>query len=203
MFRRTVFGVFLIAFLIVTGTALRVWQVAKVDQARQADMLVVLGAAQYNGDPSAVLEARLQHALDLYQRGYAEHVVTVGGNQSGDNYTEAEASKMWLVEHGVPEQDVIDVERGSDTLRSIRAADDVAEQHGWDTALIVSDPWHSLRCRTMAEDAGLTAWVSPTRTGPIVQSPEVARHYILRETAAMLYYRLTHSSAEISGAGLG
>ncbi len=203
MFRRTVFGVFLIAFLIVTGTALRVWQVAKVDQARQADMLVVLGAAQYNGDPSAVLGARLQHALDLYQRGYAEHVVTVGGNQSGDNYTEAEASKMWLVEHGVPEQDVIDVERGSDTLRSIRAADDVAEQHGWDTALIVSDPWHSLRCRTMAEDAGLTAWVSPTRTGPIVQSPEVARHYILRETAAMLYYRLTHSSAEISGAGLG
>lgn len=200
--RRVVFGAVLVAFLVVGGTALRIGQVAGVDQARRADMIVVLGAAQYNGEPSAVLRSRLRHALHLYEQGYSEHIVTVGGGLSGDNYTEAEAGKMWLVDHGVPESDVIDVETGSDTLRSVRAADRTAEGHGWTTALFVSDPWHLLRCRTMAEDLGLTAWVSPTRSGPISESGAVARQYVMRETAAMLYYRLTHSSARISGTGL-
>ncbi|RCW40781.1 uncharacterized SAM-binding protein YcdF (DUF218 family) [Halopolyspora algeriensis] len=201
--RRLVFGAVLVALLVLVGTGVRVWQVARVDQARQADMIVVLGAAQYNGEPSEVLQARLEHALDLYRQGYSDNIVTVGGNRLGDNYTEAEASRMWLTEHGVPAGNVVDVETGRDTLRSIRAVARVAEQHAWHTALIVSDPWHSLRSRTMADNAGLRAWTSPTRTGPIVQTREIQRQYIMRETAALLYYRLTHSSAEVSGMGLG
>ncbi|MDR7300897.1 YdcF family protein [Haloactinomyces albus] len=201
--RRLVFGTALVALLVVVGTGVRVWQVARVDQARQADMIVVLGAAQYNGEPSEVLQARLEHALDLYRQGYSEYIVTVGGNQAGDNYTEAQAGRMWLVDHGVSPESVVDVETGRDTLRSIRAVANLAEQRAWQTALIVSDPWHSLRSRIMADNAGLRAWTSPTRTGPIVRTREIQRQYILRETAALLYYRLTHSSAEISGAGLG
>lgn len=166
-------------------------------------MIVVLGAAQYNGEPSEVLEARLDHALDLYRQGYAENIVTVGGNQVGDNYTEAQAGRIWLVDHGVSPDNVVDVETGRDTLRSIRAVSDLAEQRSWQSALIVSDPWHSLRSRIMANNSGLQAWTSPTRTGPIVQTREIQRQYILRETAALLYYRLAHSSSEIAGAGLG
>ncbi|MBA8825471.1 vancomycin permeability regulator SanA [Saccharopolyspora lacisalsi] len=200
--RRILFGALLVAVLVLGGTVFRVWQVAGVEQRRPADMIVVLGAAQYNGEPSAVLKARLQHALSLYEQGYAEHIVTVGGNQEGDNYTEAQASRMWLVDHGVPSHGVEDVETGKDTLRSIRAVGDLAEQRDWQTALIVSDPWHSWRSRTMANEVGLRAWSSPTRVGPTVDGADIRRQYIIRETAAMLYYRLSHASADVSGMGL-
>ncbi|SDP63905.1 protein SanA, affects membrane permeability for vancomycin [Actinopolyspora xinjiangensis] len=197
--RRTVLGALLVASLVLGGTAFRVWQVALVDQRHSADMIVVLGAAQYNGDPSPVLRGRLEHALELYRDGRSEHIVTVGGNQRGDNYTEAQASRIWLVEHGVPERDVFEAEFGSDTLRSIRAVSELAGRHDWNSALIVSDPWHSWRCRTMAEDQGLRAMVSPTRSGP---TGEVRTAYILREAAAMLFYRVMHASADITGYGL-
>ncbi|WP_019855004.1 YdcF family protein [Actinopolyspora mortivallis] len=198
--RRSVLGAVLVALLVLGGTVFRVWQVAQVDERSSADMIVVLGAAQYNGDPSPVLRARLEHALELYRQGRAGHVVTVGGGQLGDNYTEAEASRMWLVEHGVPAGAVTEAEVGSDTLRSISAVAEVARENSWNSALIVSDPWHSWRSRTMAEDLGLRATVSPTRSGP---TGEVRTYYILREAAAMLFYRLTHASAGVAGHGLG
>lgn len=201
--RRTLFGVFLVALLVVGGTGFRVWQVARADDRQPVDMLVVLGAAQYHGKPSAVLKARLEQALDLYESGMTRNIVTVGGRKSGDAYTEAEAGTKWLAEHGVPEDALIDVDEGSDTLGSIEAVGEVAEKRGWDTALIVSDPWHSWRARTMAADFGLEAWTSPTRSGPIVQTRETQLYYIFRETGALLFYRLTHAQAELSGDGLG
>ncbi|GAB3550925.1 uncharacterized SAM-binding protein YcdF (DUF218 family) [Actinopolyspora lacussalsi] len=197
---RAFLGALLVASLVLGGTAFRVWQVALVDHRRSADMIVVLGAAQYNGDPSPVLRSRLEHALELYRSGLSEHIVTVGGNQAGDNYTEAQAGSMWLIEQGVPPGAVVEAEVGSDTLRSIRAVSEVAERRDWDSALIVSDPWHSWRCRTMAEDQGLRAMVSPTRSGP---TEDVRTAYILREAAAMLFYRLMHASADVTGYGLG
>ena len=69
--------------------------------------------------------------------------------------------------------------------------------------MIVSDPWHSLRARTMARDAGLTAWTSPTRSGPVVQTRETQARYIVRETGALLFYRLTHASVDTETSGLG
>jgi uncharacterized SAM-binding protein YcdF (DUF218 family) len=193
--RRVVLGAVLAVFLVVGGTAFRVWQVARVNDDRPADAVLVLGAAQYNGIPSAVLEARLAHAQRLYQRGVAHYVMTVGGRRVGDNYTEADSGQRWLTAHGVPSGRIVTVEEGSDTLGSLRAAAVVARQHGWSSAVIVSDPWHSLRARTMAHDAGFAAWASPTRTGPIVQTRETQIQYITRETGALLYYRLTHAPA--------
>lgn len=201
--RRALFGVLLVLLLVVGGTGFRVWQVARADERRPVDIAIVLGAAQYHGEPSDVLEARLDHALELYQDGLVDHVVTVGGRQRGDEFTEAQAGKEWLVEHGVPEGNVVPVDVGSDTIGSVRAVDRLADRRGWETALIVSDPWHSLRARTMANDAGLTTWASPTRSGPMVQTREIQFNYILRETAGLLFYRLTHAPAEVSGFGLG
>jgi uncharacterized SAM-binding protein YcdF (DUF218 family) len=194
--RRLLIGVLLVGALVVGGTGFRVWQVARVDDRDQADVVLVLGAAQYGGRPSEVLEARLRKARNLYRAGVAEHIVTTGGRQPGDEYTEAQAGAIWLTEQGVPEDAVIGVGEGNDTLGSIRAAAEEITARGWRSAVIVSDPWHSLRARTMAADLGLEAWTSPTHSGPIVQTRQTQIRYILRETAALLYYRATRASAD-------
>jgi vancomycin permeability regulator SanA len=194
---RLVLGAAVVGALVVGGTAFRVWQVARVDDWTKADVAIVLGAAQYNGVPSDVLEARLRHTLKLYQQGVVSYIATTGGRQAGDRYTEGQAGKIWLVENGIPEDKVLEVGEGSDTLGSLRAVAGVAKERGLETAVIVSDPWHSLRARTMAEDAGLTAWTSPTRSGPNVQTRETQLFYIKRETGALLYYRLMKAPAGV------
>jgi len=192
----------LIAGLIVGGTCFRVWQVARVDNRDNADVVVVLGAAQYHGEPSAVLSARLDHAAALWRDGVAPKIVTVGGRLAGDTYTEAEAGEKYLTSYGVPQDAVVPIGEGNDTLESVRAVAVRAETEGWNTAVIVSDPWHSLRARTMAQDSGLDVWTSPTRTGPVVQTRETEARYIARESAALLYYRFTGSSADSLGTDL-
>lgn len=202
--RRSVLGAVLIVLLVIGGTAFRVWQVARVDDRAQADIIVVLGAAQYNGRPSQILQARLEHAQRLFQDGVAPTVVTAGGSKAGDAYTEAEAGARWLQEHGLPASATVAVGEGRDTLGTLRAVAERARESGWGSAVVVSDPWHSLRARTMANDLGLTAWSSPTHTGPVVQTRETQARYIFRETGALLYYRLSKNPADdIGGAGLG
>jgi uncharacterized SAM-binding protein YcdF (DUF218 family) len=193
---RLLVGGLLVAVAVVGGTAFRVWKVARVDDRRPVDAVVVLGAAQYDGDPSSIFAARLRHAEELYEDGLAPRIVTTGGGRPGDVYTEAEAGRRYLIEQGVPAEAVVAVGEGYDTLSSLRAVAARATADGWSSAVVVSDPWHSLRSRTMARDAGLMAWTSPTRSGPVVQTRETQARYIVRETAAILFYRVTHASAD-------
>ncbi|MEV5648630.1 YdcF family protein [Nocardia sp. NPDC052254] len=193
---RTIAGIILIGVVLVAGTAFRVWQVARIDDYSHADAIVVLGAAQYNGTPSSVFEARLGQAFHLYSKGVAPLVITVGGKQVGDNYTEAAAGKNYLEERGVPADHVVAVETGSDTLQSIEAVTAAMRGRDIGSAVLVSDPWHSLRIRTMARDEGLDAWTAPTRTGPAVYTRESQFHGIARETGALLWYQITHFSAD-------
>ncbi|MFC6090582.1 YdcF family protein [Saccharothrix sp. BKS2] len=192
---RIVLGTLVVGFLVVGGTAFRVWQVARDDDRTHADMAVVLGAAQYNGVPSDVLEARLEHARRLYAQGVVGYIATTGGRQPGDNYTEGEAGRLWLEAHDVPTDRILEVGEGTDTLGSIRAVAAAAREKSLRTAVIVSDPWHSLRARTMAEDEGLDAWTSPTRSGPNVQTRATQLYYIRRETGGLLYYHLMKAPA--------
>ena len=200
---RIVLGAVLLALLIVGGTAFRVWEVARIDDRRPVDAVVVLGAAQYDGQPSSIFAARLRHAEALYADGLAPRIVTTGGGRAGDAYTEAAAGRRYLIARGVPASAVVAVPVGSDTLGSLQAVAAQAERDGWSSALVVSDPWHSLRARQMARDSGLAAWTSPTRTGPVVQTRETQARYIVRETGAVLYYRLTHASVDTETTGLG
>lgn len=202
LLQRVVVGAILISVLIVGGTAFRIWQVARIDDRTHADFAVVLGAAQYNGRPSPILEARLEHALTLYKEHVMPSIVTVGGRRTGDNYSEAQASARWLTAHGVAPNNIVAVGVGSDTLRSLEAVAATAKQRDWRTAIVVSDPWHTLRARTMAGDTGLNAWGSPTWTGPVVQTRGVQGRYIIRETGALLFYRVTHAPADDIGVGL-
>lgn len=192
---RIVLGSLVIGALVVGGTAFRVWQVAREDDRTHADMAVVLGAAQYNGVPSDVLEARLEHARRLYEQGVVGYIATTGGRQPGDNFTEGQAGRIWLEEHDVPADRILEVGEGTDTLGSIRAVAAAAREKSLRTAVIVSDPWHSLRARTMAEDEGLDAWTSPTRSGPNVQTRATQLYYIRRETGGLLYYHLMKAPA--------
>ncbi|MDT7588343.1 MAG: hypothetical protein QOE32_5893 [Pseudonocardiales bacterium] len=200
---RALVGSVLVAGLVVGGTAFRVWQVARVDDRRPVDVVVVLGAAQYDGSPSPIFAARLRHARELYDQGVAARIVTVGGRRAGDGFTEADAGRRYLVDRGVRSDAVVAIGEGSDTLESLRSVAATADQRGWHTALLVSDPWHSLRARTMARDSGLESWTSPTHSGPVVRTRETQVRYIVRETAALLFYRLTHASVETEGSGLG
>ncbi|MGI8870102.1 MAG: YdcF family protein [Mycobacteriales bacterium] len=188
----------LAAVLIVAATAVRVWQVARSDDRPHSDAIVVLGAAQYNGTPSEIYQYRLRHARALYRAGVAAHIVTLGGNRPGDKYTEGGAGASYLEQHGVPSSALTAVGAGNDTLGSIRAAAKVFKENGWTSAVLVTDPWHELRSAKMAEDSGIRAATSPVQDGPVVRSRTTEIHYLGRETAAYLYYRVFHKSSDSS-----
>jgi uncharacterized SAM-binding protein YcdF (DUF218 family) len=199
---RAVLGLVVVAILVVGGTAFRIWQFGRVDDRNHADVILVLGAAQYDGDPSAALQARLNQAMNLYAEGVAEQIVTVGGRQPKDRYTEAQAGDRYLTGRGIPRNRVVEVNTGNDTLTSLQAASAALAAHGWHSAVLVSDPWHMFRSQRMALDCGIKAWTSPTHTGPDVQTRKIEAEYIVRETAATLYYRLTKGPADDIGTGI-
>ena len=154
----------------------QVWQVGRTDQARSVDAIVVLGVAQYDGRPSPQLRARLEHALALWVDGRAPRIITTGGNQPGDRFTEAEASANFLVEGAVPAEVIIQENVGSTTRESLMGVREIVNARGINSILIVTDPYHSLRARLIAQDLGLVAYVSPTRTSPLQGASSVSRH---------------------------
>jgi uncharacterized SAM-binding protein YcdF (DUF218 family) len=196
-------GAAVLAFvLLVTSTGLAIWWNARQDSRPASDAIVVLGSAQYNGVPSSIFEARLEHAITLYEDGVAPVIVTVGGRAVGDEFTEAQAGREYLANSGVPEEALLAVEEGVDTLQSMRVVSTAFGERGWTSAVLVTDPWHALRAERMAEDSGIEAESSPTRQGPAVQTRGTQFRYILRETAAYLLYRVTGES--VAGApGIG
>ncbi|MGY1650761.1 YdcF family protein [Geodermatophilus sp. SYSU D01119] len=192
----------LAGLLLVVSTAVAIWWTARQDARPASDAIVVLGSAQYNGVPSSIFEARLEHALSLWEDGVAPVVVTVGGKAAGDQFTEAEAGRDYLLRAGVPGDALLAVPEGVDTLESMRAVGAEFAGRGWSRAVLVTDPWHAMRAERMAEDAGMSAESSPTRQGPAVQTRGTQFRYILRETAAYLLYRVTGES--VAGApGIG
>ena len=196
--RRIVLAIIALIVILILYVAVHIWWVAREDQHPRSDAIVVLGASQYNGTPSPVFAARLAHAVTLYDEHVAPHIVTVGGKQPGDAYTEAASGKTYLAAHGVPRSAIIAVQTGSDTLSSLRAVDVQFKARGWHSAVIVTDPWHCLRSRTMARDLGITAYTSPERTGPAVHGRGTEIRYISRETEAYIYYELFHNDHEHS-----
>lgn len=193
---RTVAAVLVLAIVVLLGTAARVWWFARQDDRRTSDAIVVLGAAQFDGRPSSVFTARLVHARDLWKDDVAPRIITVGGNRAGDRFTEASAGKRWLSDHGVPAGRVVAVGTGSDTLSSMSAVEQRMHRSGWSTAVVVTDPWHALRTRSMASDQGIDAVMSPTRQGPAVRQRSTEIRYIARETVAYLFYKVFKRSAD-------
>lgn len=181
-------GLFALVVAYLLFTFAQVWYAARHDQARPAQAIVVFGTAQYNGTPSPVLAARLDHAVDLYRRRLAPVIVVTGGNQPGDRYTEASASANYLLGRGIPDKDVLREVSGTSSWQSLAAAASFLGDRSINQVLLVSDPFHSFRIRAMADELGLEGHSSPTRTSPIRGFTET--QYMLRETFAVAVGRI-------------
>jgi uncharacterized SAM-binding protein YcdF (DUF218 family) len=169
-------------------TFAQVWQASLGDDASPADAIVVLGAAQYDGRPSPVLEARLDHAAALFGQGLAPVVWVTGGRRPGDRFTEATAGALYLHARGVPDAAIRREVSGRNTWESLAAAARYLRAEGTTRVLLVSDPYHSYRLAAIAGELGLDARVAPT---PAIRLSGANRwKALLRETVAVAGGRL-------------
>jgi uncharacterized SAM-binding protein YcdF (DUF218 family) len=154
-----------------------------VPNEKRADAILVLGAAQYNGRPSPVLRARLDHALDLYDRGLAPRLIFTGGIGTGDTLSEAEVSRRYAVRHGVADTLILLEREGVTSAQSVGAAAALMRAHNLETALVVSDSYHMLRLELLVRRSGIRPYRSPAADAPIDQATRSTRwRYLLRES---------------------
>jgi uncharacterized SAM-binding protein YcdF (DUF218 family) len=185
---KMVAAVLLAGMLYLAVTFAQVYRASRRDGAQPAQAIVVFGTAQYDGEPSPVLAARLDHAIELYERKLAPVVVVTGGNQPGDRFTEASASAAYLLERGIPDEDVLREVSGTSSWQSLAAVSEFLAERDIKEVLLVSDPFHSLRISAMADELGLDGHASPTRTSPISGVTEI--RYMARETVAVAVGRI-------------
>lgn len=169
----------------------RIWAQGLVDERRPADAIVVMGAAQYDGRPSPVFAARLDHAIELYREGLAPYLVVTGGRQESDRTTEAASARAYAVARGVPEAAILAEESGRTTLGSLENVAAIFRDHHLQSALFVSDRTHMLRVLRLARDQGITGFGSPATTSPSDATPERTLNSLARELGALAYYALT------------
>lgn len=165
------------------------------DRARTSDAIVVLGAAQYVGRPSPVLRARLDHALDLWQRGLAPRLIFTGGTGIGDTTSEAAVSRNYALKHGVPDTVILMENEGRTTRESLAAVSAIMHARQMRTAILVSDPFHMLRLRILATQYGVDAYTSPTKTSPISANKAQAFAYVLSESIKVPTMIVAHTFA--------
>jgi uncharacterized SAM-binding protein YcdF (DUF218 family) len=169
-----------------------VWRAAHHDDAsdvQNADAIVVLGAAQWNGLPSPVLKGRLDQALLLYQEGRSPHVILVGSNQPGDQSTEAATGRTYLMSKGIPGSAIIAIPIGHTSWESLEAVAREMRSRGMHSAFLVSDPWHNARIKRMFSDLGMQGYASATWTSAYNTERSRFGQYV-RETFAYLDYRI-------------
>ena len=166
----------------------QVWWAGAHDAAQDADVIVVLGAAQYDGRPSAQLKARLDHVLELWRNGTASKIIVTGGNRPGDRFTEAGTSAAYLEDNGVNADAILLEDAGTNTYDSLRTVSEMMVAPGFKTAVVVTDPFHELRCVLTLRQLGITAYPSATGTSPVDGWTAVVKH--LKETLGVSIGRI-------------
>jgi uncharacterized SAM-binding protein YcdF (DUF218 family) len=187
-FLRRAIAFLLLLVIVVPVFALgKTWYAANNPTVRNGDVIVVLGAAQLDGRPGLVLEARLIEAKRIYDLGLAKKIITVGGGAPGDRTTEAAAGRIWLMQHGVKYANIKAIDVGRDTLSSTKAYAAEMRDRNIKNVIIVTDPFHCLRAITMATDRKLMATCSPVQNGPNALEKSGFK-YLIREAGAYLAY---------------
>lgn len=185
----------LIAGIAIGGyAAYRIWDQGNRDERTPADAIVVMGAAQYDGRPSPVFAARLDHAIALYHDGVASRLIVTGGKREGDRTTEAASARSYAIEHGVPENAILSEDASRTTLQSIRRVAALMRDKDIGSAVFVSDPSHMLRVLRMASDEGINGYGSPTRTSPLERDPVARVDAIVHELGALAVYFVSGES---------
>lgn len=174
--------------------AYRIWDQGNRDERPPADAIVVMGAAQYDGRPSPVFRARLDHAIDLFREGVAPRLIVTGGKREGDRTTEAASARIYAVQHDVPDEAILSEDQSRTTLQSIRRVAELMRDEGLASAIFVSDPSHMLRVLRMASDEGIAAYGSPTRTSPLERDTIRRLGAIVHEIGALAFYFLSADS---------
>lgn len=171
-------------------TSYRVWAQGQRDDRRHADAIVVMGAAQYDGQPSPLFAARLDHAVELFRAGLAPRLIVTGGKAIGDRTTEAASARAYAIAHGVPADAILAEDTSRTTLESIHAVGEILRAHHLDGAVFVSDRPHMLRVLRMAADDGIVAWGSPTQSSPIEHDTVARIDATVHELGALAQYFL-------------
>ncbi len=185
LIRRVISFILLLIIVIPLYVAGSIWYTAKNTTAEKSDLILVMGAAQFDGRPSEVLLARLNHAKSIFKAGLAPRIYTVGGGAPGDRTTEAAASKAWLIDNGINKTNVLAIAKGRDTLSSTKAYVEQMKKVKYSSVVIVTDPYHCYRAIKMAKDLGINPTCSAVESGPAANS---GIKYLARETGAYLAY---------------
>jgi uncharacterized SAM-binding protein YcdF (DUF218 family) len=191
-------GIGALAILLIgaAATTFRIWQQGEQDEQRPADAIVILGAAQYDGRPSPVFEARLAHAVGLYHQGLAKTFVVTGGRIPGDTTTEAAVARAYAISHGVPSNAIIGEDQARNTLTSMRSVAGLLRDRGLHSAVFVSDPTHMLRVLRMAADLGIEGYGSPAPDSPTMGDPVARAQATVHELGALGVYFVTGGDLE-------
>jgi uncharacterized SAM-binding protein YcdF (DUF218 family) len=173
-------GLLMIGVWVVSLAGVIFWE--RRDMARPVSAIVVLGAAQYVGRPSPVLRARLDHAIDLWRRGFAPRIIFTGGFGDRDTTSEAAVAQRYAIDHGVPPRVILIENTGRSTTQSLAQVAVLMEAEPTRDVILVSDPFHMLRLSIIARRFGLVPFPSPTRTSPISLNRREAWKYTLAES---------------------
>jgi uncharacterized SAM-binding protein YcdF (DUF218 family) len=162
-----------VLIIYVAYISIRIEQQSNKDEAQPADVIIVMGAAEYRGRPSPVLRARLDHALELYHKGLAPRILTTGGSGGDPVFTEGGVGRSYLVSKGVPSEKIVVELEGESTVHSTAAAGEILRRMGLQSAIVVSDGYHIYRVKKMLQANGLKVYGSPR--------PEKQENHGLRE----------------------
>ena len=185
LIRRVISFVLLLIIVIPLYAAGSIWYTAKNTAAEKSDVILVMGAAQFDGRPSEVLLARLDQTKSIFKAGLAPRIYTIGGGAPGDRTTEAAASRTWLINNGVSKKNILAIAKGRDTLSSTKAYVEQMRKAKFSSVVIVTDPYHCYRAIKMAKDRGIKSTCSAVESGPAANS---GIKYLARETGAYLAY---------------
>ncbi len=163
--------------------AAEIEQESTIDEAQPADAIIVLGAAEYRGKPSPVLEARLNHALFLYLKHLAPRIITTGGAGGDPVFTEGSVGRAYLAERGVPPEAIVVEREGESTAQSMAAVSEIMRRMNLQSAIVVSDGYHIFRAKRMLESSGMKVYGSPRPSAP----PE--RWLYFRQAVGYLLWR--------------
>lgn len=188
LIRRVISFILLLIIVIPLYIAGNIWYSARNAEPIKSDLILVMGAAQFDGRPSDILRQRLEQALSTYKLGLAPVIYTVGAGAPGDRTTEAAASRNWLIQNGVAKNKILAVSKGRDTLSSTESYVAEAKKRGYASAIIVTDPYHCYRAMSMAKDLGFLASCSPVKSGA-ASVENSGLKYLSRETGAYLAHK--------------
>jgi uncharacterized SAM-binding protein YcdF (DUF218 family) len=184
----------LVVIAVIGYATYRIWDQGTRDERGPADAIVVMGAAQYDGRPSPVFAARIDHAIELFREGVAPRLIVTGGKQEGDRTTEAASAREYAIAQGVPAEAILAEDESRTTLESIRGVAALMADRDLASAVFVSDPSHMFRVLQMAGDAGIEAHGSPTTTSPVERDAAARLDAVVHELGALAVYYLAGES---------